>query len=793
MTNGDSSAVEVREPGVATRPALGRVRAPRSLMANSATVAVWTLLSRVTGFGRMAVIGAVLGPTFFGNLFQAANQVPNLAFELVAGQLIASLLVPALVRHFDRGDRRGTERVAGGFMGVVMALFGATSVVLAVGAPLLVGLLTIGVDDAGARAAQTSLAWPLITVVMPQLVLYGVIGVANAVQNTRGQYALAAAAPVVENLGVIATLVAYAAIFGGGTEVTSATTDQVLFLGLGSTISVTVHATLQWWGARQAGVTLVPRAGWRDPEVREVLRRAVPSLGLAGVTGYQGFALLIVAARVPGGVVASQMALGFLAAAVAVSARPVAIASLPNLARNYRDGERQAFRTGYRRTLALALFALAPAAAVLAGLGRPLAELVTFGEMSVAEGVALVSAIVPALALACIGEGGTVISQQASYARLDARSPLSAALLRSVILTAGLALAWNVARGPTTLVVLGLAVSAASLAAFARLHLASDRLRAPLRGRRSDPTDRRMTLADLDSLPSTQVARGVALGPAALRASAPGPDPLRLVRRILVTVGAAGLGAAVAFAVARVVSAASGPLAAGVVGLTALAVIYLGGQLLSGAPEVAAMLSKIRSVLRRDSRRNPPSAIGAAPRPGGEPSEPSAPNQSLNAALRSEINAGPVTLTLAGIGAGLFLGSAGGARLAAAAAVLAIVTMVTRTGAGRPGGRLNPLDIVLPVLGGALVLLGPITAAAGAAAVAAYALVRVGPLSEADALFVTWLAVLGAIATTVLGFLLRSSAPPALLVPLTVATWAALATRRAAHPPALNSADGARV
>ena len=619
MTSGDLRAVESTTMPAQQRPARGRARAPRSLMANSATVAMWTLLSRITGFGRMAMIGAVLGPTFFGNLFQAANQVPNLAFELVAGQLIASLVVPALVRHFDGGDRVATERVAGGFMGVVMALFGATAVGLAFGAPLVIGLLTIGVDDSAARAAQTALAWPLLAAVMPQLVLYGVIGVANAVQNTRGQYALAAAAPVVENLGVIATLAAYAAIFGGGTDVTSATANQVLFLGLGSTLSVTVHAAIQWWGASQAGVTLRPRAGWRDAEVREVMRRAVPSLGLAGVTGYQGFALLIVAARVPGGVVASQMALGFLAAAVAVAARPVAVAALPSLARNYRDGQRGAFRTGYRRTLALAMFALAPAAAVLAGLGRPLAELVTFGEMSVAEGVALVSAIVPALALACIGEGGTVIAQQASYARLDARSPLSAALARSVILTVGLTIAWNVSRGPTTLVVLGLSVALGSLAAFGRLHVASDRLRAPLRKNRTP--DSRLTLADLDSLPSTHVMRGAAVGPEALRALAPGPDPLRLVQRLTVTVVAAALAGGVAFGVSHLASRVVGPLGGGVVGLAALAVVYLGGQLLAGAPEVAAMVGE-NSIAPSARKRAAEAGAAEAGRAGGPGSGP---------------------------------------------------------------------------------------------------------------------------------------------------------------------------
>ena len=69
------------------------------------TVAIWTMVSRVTGVARVIVIGAVLGPTFFGNSYQLTNVLPNLIFYgFLAGSLLSSLLVPALVRHIDAGD-----------------------------------------------------------------------------------------------------------------------------------------------------------------------------------------------------------------------------------------------------------------------------------------------------------------------------------------------------------------------------------------------------------------------------------------------------------------------------------------------------------------------------------------------------------------------------------------------------------------------------------------------------------------------------------------------------------------
>ena len=53
-------------------------------------VAGWTLVSRITGLARVAVVGATLGPTFFANIFQATNTVPNLTYNLMAGSLLAA-------------------------------------------------------------------------------------------------------------------------------------------------------------------------------------------------------------------------------------------------------------------------------------------------------------------------------------------------------------------------------------------------------------------------------------------------------------------------------------------------------------------------------------------------------------------------------------------------------------------------------------------------------------------------------------------------------------------------------
>jgi len=218
-------------------------RASATVAGNSLTVAAWTIISRISGLGRVAAIAAVLGPTYLGNTYQATNLVPNLVFELLTGSLLAGLIVPPILRHLAGGDVERAKRVAGGFLGVTACVFAAAGVILAVGAPLLLDVITVGVDDPATAAAQEDAGWLLLALFAPQVALYSVAGVGAAVQNSRGRFALAAGAPAIENVVIIATLVTYALVFGTDSSLESVGSGELLLLGLGTTLAVAPTTT----------------------------------------------------------------------------------------------------------------------------------------------------------------------------------------------------------------------------------------------------------------------------------------------------------------------------------------------------------------------------------------------------------------------------------------------------------------------------------------------------------------------------------------------------------------------
>jgi putative peptidoglycan lipid II flippase len=512
-------------------------------------VASWTLVSRVSGLIRVAVAGAILGPTFFANIFQATNTVPNITYSLMAGSLLASLVVPALVETLDRHGPERARAVAQGLLGVVIMGFCAAGLVVIALGPIIVHLLTIGIPAGpGARAARFQ-AWVLLLLVVPQILLYGIAGLGIAAQNAQRRFLLAAAAPTVENVGLIATLLFLAYRFGSGFDNRQVPSGYLVLLGAGATLSVAAHAGLQVMGAARAGLPLWPRWGWGDPVVRQVAHRAVPAMGTAALDAGALFALIVAAGTVPGGVVALQIGLNFFNLPIAISARAVGTVMLPGLARDAVRGHLDSFAKAYGRALSTTWFVAVPASVALVLLARPIAQALSFGKLQHGDGIELVAVSVAGLAPALLGGSTNELAQQASYARRNVLAPLIAGFAQVVVVLAGVVVAVLMFDGASTLLACGVAVVVAHLVQALIVDRSVRRDLPPL------PTSRWHALA------RHFLVSGMTIVPAAL------------------------LGRLVAHVGASRVTTIAGVVGGTVAGLVA----YIGVQMILHAPEVTAL------------------------------------------------------------------------------------------------------------------------------------------------------------------------------------------------------------
>jgi putative peptidoglycan lipid II flippase len=441
---------------------------------DTVTVSAWTAVSRLTGVLRVLLIAAVLGPTYLGNAFQLTNAIPNLIYYgFVGGSLFASLLVPVLVPLIGRSGQ-DIERVTGGFLGVALTLVAIAAPLALIVVPPILHATSQFADTEGSGDQARVAAW-LLAMTISQVLGYAVVGVCSASMNAHRRFRLPAAAPAFENLGVITMLLLVAVVYGSDSGDGSTPTGELLLLGLGSTAAVAIHAAVQWFGAARCGIRVRPRMGWRDPQVRPILRRAVPAIAQSALHAVQVLSLLVVTSTVAGGTVVTQVALNFYALPIALASTPISVAVLPRLARLASDSSAQDFSNALARGVRLVIFLAAPAATGYLVLSDPIAHAVAGGRMATPEATALLSWALASVALGLVGETLFQVMSQAAFAARDTRTPMRSMAVQCAITVAGCALALG-ADGRDVVVLAGLSYSLANLIGAVHLSWALRRL-----------------------------------------------------------------------------------------------------------------------------------------------------------------------------------------------------------------------------------------------------------------------------------------------------------------------------
>jgi putative peptidoglycan lipid II flippase len=377
-------------------------------------------VSRLVGFVRVLVVAAVLGTTYLGNAFQSANAVSNILFELLAAGALSAVLVPAFVDLLDAGDEEGAEQVAGGVLGVAIAVLGAVTLIGIVGAPLLARALTVGVPEPGA-AEQRELVTYLLRFFVPQVVLYAAGTIATAVLYAKRRFAITAAAPIGNTIVMVACLVAFRAAAGPrpGFDLTGGQRWLLVAAGTGGVVAFVGSLLL---ACRAAGFRLRPRWPAGDARVAALLRHSG-----WGVVLHTGAGLLLAGAvvgggAVEGGVVAYQVAWVFFLAPYAILAQPIHTAILPELVAEARETDLERFRASIKWSLERMALLVLPVTAGLVALALPAMRAVSFGEVDV-EGPGLLAAALAALGIGLLPYGAFLLLARASYALGDSRSP----------------------------------------------------------------------------------------------------------------------------------------------------------------------------------------------------------------------------------------------------------------------------------------------------------------------------------------------------------------------------------
>lgn len=380
------------------------------LLGAAAGIALVTLAARVVGFGRVAVLSRTLGTSCVGDTYQAANYLPNVVFEVVAGGALAALVVPLVVAGLDRGGE-----VASALLTWTVAVLVPVALLGVLTAPLLMRAL-LGDDPTCAQAVEVGTR--MLRVFMPQVVLYGIGIVLAGVLQAHRRFLGPALAPLLSSLVVIGCYLLYA-VTGRVEQAGDLTHTQELLLSVGTTLGVAVLSLSLLVPLRRLGLRLRPTLSFPDGLAQRGRRLA--GGGVAGLAAQQ--VALVVALRLAadgqeGSVIVFTVATALFLLPWAVLAVSVATSAYPTLISS--DGEE------YDRELATALrtvvLAMTGAAAVLTVASLPLAQLLVQGAPGVESSTSLARSTV-AFAPGLLGYGLLALLTRALNARDDVRTP----------------------------------------------------------------------------------------------------------------------------------------------------------------------------------------------------------------------------------------------------------------------------------------------------------------------------------------------------------------------------------
>ncbi len=338
---------------------------PIRLVRGFVTVGGWTLMSRVLGFVRDALIAAYLGAGPAAEAFVVAFSLPNMFRRFFAEGTLNVAFVPLFSKKLETtGDTEGdAEGDAKRFAEDTLSVLATVLIVLTLLATLFMPALVAAMAAGFIGDARFDLAVDFGRIAFPYVVFISLGALFSGILNATGRFAAAAAAPVLLNIVLSVAMITAAKL---GWPVDRALIWAVPVAGLAQLLMV-------WRAAAKVGFGLRPRLPRLTPELKRLFLLAGPAALAGGVVQIN----LLIGRQVAS--FSETGALQYLNLAdrlyqlpLGVVAIAIGVVLLPDLSRRLQAGDGQGARDAYNRAFEFALLLTVPAAIALIVIPEPL-------------------------------------------------------------------------------------------------------------------------------------------------------------------------------------------------------------------------------------------------------------------------------------------------------------------------------------------------------------------------------------------------------------------------------------
>lgn len=237
-----------------------------NLISILAKISSMTMLSRVLGFVRDAVVARIFGAGMAMDAFVVAFRLPNLLRRIFAEGAFSQAFVPILAEYKRNKTPEETQlfvqKVAGmlAFALIIVTALGVLA------APVIIGLTAGGFVKQGGE--RFDLAVDLLRVVFPYILLISLSSFVGSILNTYGKFSIPAFTPVLLNVSFIVFAVFLVSYFE----------PPIMALAWAVLVGGLLQLAFQLPWLWKLGFFKAPKLKFKDKAVNLVMKQMVPSI-----------------------------------------------------------------------------------------------------------------------------------------------------------------------------------------------------------------------------------------------------------------------------------------------------------------------------------------------------------------------------------------------------------------------------------------------------------------------------------------------------------------------------------
>jgi putative peptidoglycan lipid II flippase len=339
-----------------------------------ATIAGFTLVSRVAGMVRDMLTAAFLGAGPIADAFFVALKIPNLFRRVAAEGAFSVSFVPLYTKTLTNEGEEAAGKFSGEVFSVMALIISVFSVAMMIAMPWIIHLIAPGFEEGTERY---SAAVSLTQITFPYLILMSFVALFGGMLNAHNKFAPFAAAPIIFNLTLIAFMILGGSIFP--------TVGHAMAIGVA--VSGFLQVAMMVYFVRRHKIVFHFQFPKFSKKTKRLFILMGPGALAAGVYQVNMFVDMIIASLLPEGSISflyyadrlNQLPLGIAGIAVGTALLPMLSKALANKDKEDSDDL-------FNRSLEFCFFVALPAAVALMIIPVPMiATLFEYGKFTPQE------------------------------------------------------------------------------------------------------------------------------------------------------------------------------------------------------------------------------------------------------------------------------------------------------------------------------------------------------------------------------------------------------------------------